>query len=85
MGTFFYKKLTVNPEGDRRAKRGGTDPECSKAAEERAAQQRLTPAERMHARVHCPMSQNRRPPTAHDRSSMIPAQVDNCPAARATT
>ena len=51
MGTFFYKKLTVNPEGDRRAKRGGTDPECSKAAEERAAQQRLTPAERMHARV----------------------------------
>ena len=51
MGTFFYKKLTANPESDRRVKRGGTDPECSKAAEERALQQRLTPVERMHARV----------------------------------
>ena len=51
MGTFFYKKLTVKPESDRRVKPGCTDPECSKAAEARAVHQRLTPVERMHARV----------------------------------
>jgi len=54
MGTFFYKKLTLNngvaqPQPDRAHE--GTDPECSKTAEARAAQVRLTRAERTHARV----------------------------------
>ena len=56
MGTFFYKKLTLTlnrgaarPQPD--GAHEGTDPECSKAAEARAAQARLTRAERTHARV----------------------------------